>query len=65
MYVITFNSQFKIALVRRKCSPFARLLFNPLSLNSDQHQFSRNNIQMLPREMIMRVNEMITKEKML
>ena len=33
--------------------------------DSDQHQFSPNNIHMLPREMIMRVNEMINKEKML
>ena len=40
-------------------------LFNPLSPNSDQHQFSPNNIHMLPREMVMRVNKMITKEKML
>ena len=36
---------------------------NPLSPNSDQHQFSLNNIHMLPREMVMRVNKMITKEK--
>ena len=36
-----------------------------VSLNSDQHQFSPNNIHMLPREMIMRLNKMITKEKML
>ena len=40
-------------------------LINPLSPDSDQHQFSPNNIHMLPREMIMRVNKMITKEKML
>ena len=38
---------------------------NPLSPNSDQHQFSPNNIHMLPREMVMRVNKMISKEKML
>ena len=38
-------------------------LINPLSPDSDQHQFSPNNIHMLPREMIMRVNKMITKEK--
>ena len=35
---------------------------NPLSPNSDQHQFSSNNIHILPREMAMRVNKMITKE---
>ena len=38
-------------------------LFNPLSPNGDQHQFSANNIYMLPRGMVMRVNKMITKEK--
>ena len=38
---------------------------NPLSPNGDQHQFSPNNIHMLPREMVMRVNTMIGKEKML
>jgi len=38
---------------------------NPLSPNSDQHQFSPNNTHMLPREMVMRDNKMITKEKVL
>ena len=38
---------------------------NPLSPNSDQHQFSPNNVHMLPREMVMRVNKMVTKEKVL
>ena len=33
------------------------ILLNP---DSDQDQFSPNNIHMLPREMVMRVNEMIT-----
>ena len=37
-------------------------LLNPLSPDSDQHQFSPNNIHMLPREMIMRVNKMVTKD---
>ena len=41
------------------------LPFNPLSPNSDQHEFSPNNIPMLLREMVIRVNKMITKEKML
>ena len=35
-------------------------LLNPLSPNCDQDQFSPNNIHMLPREMVMRVNKMIT-----
>ena len=38
---------------------------SPLSPNSDRHQFSPNNINMLPREMLMRINKMITEEKML
>ena len=38
---------------------------NPLSPDSDQYQFSPNNIHMLPREMIMRVNKMITKKNAL
>ena len=38
---------------------------NPLSPNGDQHQFSPNNIHMLPKEMVMRVNKMITTEKTL
>ena len=35
-------------------------LINPLSPDSDQDQFSPNNIHMLPREIVMRVNKMIT-----
>ena len=39
---------------------------NPLSPNSDQHEFSPNNIHMLPlREIVMRVNKMSIIEKML
>ena len=37
----------------------------PLSPDSEQDQFSPNNIHMLPREMVMRVDKMITQEKML
>ena len=36
------------------------LAFYPVSPNIDQHQFSPNNIHMLLREMVMRVNKMIT-----
>ena len=35
-------------------------VFNPLSPGSDQDEFSPNNIHMLPREIVMRVNKMIT-----
>ena len=41
------------------------LPLNPLSPNSDQHQFSPNNIYTLSRDKVMRIYEMITKEKML
>ena len=37
---------------------------NPLSPNSDQHQFSPKDIHRLSREMVMRINKMITEEKM-
>ena len=39
--------------------------FNPLCPNSEQHQFSSNNIQRLSRDEVMRINKMITKVKML
>ena len=35
----------------------------PVSPNGGQHQFSPYNIHMLPREMVMRVNQMITEGK--
>ena len=38
---------------------------NPLSPKSDQHQFSPNKIHTLSREMVKRINQMITKGKML
>ena len=37
---------------------------NPLSANSDQKQFSPNNIHTLSRDKVMRINKMITKGKM-
>ena len=37
--------------------------FNPLSPNSDQHQFSPNNIHRLSSATSMRINQMITKRK--
>ena len=37
----------------------------PLSPNGDQHQISPNNILVLSREMVARINQKITKEKML
>ena len=40
----------------------ARIL-NPLSPNSDQHQFSPNNIHTLSSVTSMRINQMITKRK--
>ena len=40
-------------------------LYNPLSPSSDHHQFSFNNIDTLSREIVTRISQMITKEKML
>ena len=59
-----------MALFRRKQVSRASLSsrgqqFNPFSRDSDQHQFSPNNIHMLPREMVIRVNKMFPKGKML
>ena len=45
-------------------SAFPEFRFNPLSPNSDQHQFSPKDIHTLSREIVMRINKMITKEKM-
>ena len=41
------------------------IVTDTLSRKTDQRQLSPNNIHILPREMVMRTNEMITKEKML
>ena len=38
----------------------ALLAFNPLSPNSDQQQFSPNNIHTLSWDEVMRINKMIT-----
>ena len=39
--------------------------FDPVSPKSDQHQFSPNNINTQSKEMVMRINKMITTGKML
>ena len=46
----------------KECFPW---WVNPLSTNSDQQQFSPHNIHTLSRDKVMRINKMITKEKML
>ena len=38
----------------------ALLIINPLSPNSDQHQFSPNDIHTMSRDYVMRINKMIT-----
>ena len=40
-------------------------LFNPVSPNGDQHQFSPLHIHTLSKDNVMRINKMIIKEKML
>ena len=55
-----------IGRVHCRREPWERgCVLNPLSPNSDHRQFSPNNIHMLPREMVMRVNKMISKDKIL
>ena len=46
------------------CETLYLFTFNPLSAKSDQHQFSPNNIHTLSRDKVMRINKMITKDKM-
>ena len=41
------------------------LAFNPLSPNTDQHQFSPNNIHTMLRGKVIRINKMIAQGKML
>ena len=36
----------------------------PLSPNSDQQQFSPNDVHTMSRDKVMRINKMMTKEKM-
>ena len=45
--------------------PSVLVLVDPLSLNSDQHQFSPNNINTLLTEKIMKINKMITEGDLL
>ena len=42
-----------------------KVQINPLSPSGDQHQFSRNDIHTLSRDKVMKITEMITKDKML
>ena len=62
IWVVSDTLQLDVINIPRETSGS---FINPLSPNSDQHQFSPNNIHMLPREMVMRVNKIVTKEKML
>ena len=48
---------------RKLCVNRVESCFNPLSPNSDQHQFSPNNIHILSTDKVMRINKMIAKEK--
>ena len=46
-------------------APVDTYYFNPLSSNSDQQQFSLNNIHTMSRGKVMRINKMIAEGKML
>ena len=61
--VVTFFQYLEstVKSVKRYSSLIDRV--NPLSVNSDQRQFSPKNIHTLLRNRVMRINAMITKEK--
>ena len=48
----------------RDCDAPQKFRINPLSPRSGQHQFSPNNIHTLSGDKVVRINKMITKEKM-
>ena len=56
MWISTFD--IGAALLCTKITFYVYVI--PLSPNSDQHQLSPNNLNMLPKEMVTRVNKMIT-----
>ena len=59
--LVPFTVTLTLAITRRLARMLLRrLFFNPLSPNSDQHQFSLNNIHTMSRDEVMRLNKMIT-----
>ena len=56
--MMNFVAQLMVTMILSTCSRF-----NPLSPNSDQQQFSPNNIHTLSRDKVMRINKMIIIEK--
>ena len=54
----------RLVTTRPHALKLTSLTFNPLSPNSDQHQFSPNDIHTLSRDYVMRINKKIAKEKM-
>ena len=52
------------AIYLHSYTPLKREWVNPLGANSEQHQCSPNNINTMSRDKVMRINKMITKEKM-
>ena len=59
--LVPFTVTLTLAITRRLARMLLRrLFFNPLSRNSDQHQFSLNNIHTMSRDEVMRLNKMIT-----
>ena len=61
------NLVFTATFSLKKCAIThpSKCTVNPLSPSGDQHQFSRNDIHTLSRDKVMRITEMITKDKML
>ena len=56
--LVPFTVTLTLAITRRLARMLLRrLFFNPLSPNSDQHQFSLNNIHTMSRDEVMRLRE--------
>ena len=66
VYIFTccVKNQWNLRFVSIKAGDYSVFLFNPLSTNGDQHQFSPNDIDTLSRDMVMRIDKRITKVKL-
>ena len=62
--LLNFSSSFFTRALINEWIIISSNTFNPLSHSGDQHQFSPNNINTLSRDKIMRINKMISKEKL-
>ena len=64
-HVPLLNKWCRLELQSNQVKRTPQEFIDPLSPNGEQHQFSPNNIHMLLKKMVIRVNKMITTEKTL